>query len=197
MVRIPRDRSRIVQRQLIAYRRPMLHRRSIASQRLLPFRNRPMVPPLRDHLHRPLIARRRLPMNRPIRGRERHMAQCPARATCRARPPRLVPVGASRFLANLGVPIRSILHFHRKSVLSLDRNKSCLRNSAARKSIIARPSPPARLSSTRQIRIFISCSAMVRPCATALAWAARGSPGRAPSASPEWPSGPIGIRPPR
>jgi hypothetical protein len=45
-------------------------------------------------LHQSLIARRRLPMNRPIRGRERHMAQCPARATCRARPRRLAQPGS-------------------------------------------------------------------------------------------------------
>ena len=141
-------------------------------------------------LHRPFIARRRLSMNRPIRGRGQPMAHCPARATCRARPARLVPVRASRFLANLGAPIRSILHFHRKSVRSLDGHKSCLRNFGARKSSIARPSPPARSSSTRRIRISISCSATARHCATALAWAARGSPGRAPSASPEWPKWP-------
>ena len=181
MVRLPRDRSRILQRQLIAYRRLALHRRSIAGQRLLPRRSRRLLnsgePIPRDQsriLHRPLIARRRLPMNRPIRGRGRHMTQCQARVTCRARPPRLVPVRASRFLANLGVTIRSILHFHRKSVRSLDGHKSCLRNFGARKSSIARPSPLARSSSTRRIRISISCSATARHCATALAWAARG-----------------------
>jgi hypothetical protein len=189
MVRLPRIRESYPPAQSIAYRRPVLHRRSIASQRLLPRRCQPMVrllnlgeplPPDRNRiLHRPLISRRRLPMNRSIRGRGQPMAHCPACATCRARPARLVPVRASQFLANLGVPIRSILHFHRKSVRSLDRNKSCLRNSGARKSSTARPSPPARSSSTRRIRISISCSAMARHCATALEWAARGSRGRA------------------
>ena len=75
MVRLLRDR-RILQGQSIEYRRRALHRRSIARQRLLLSRGRPMVrllnsgePIPRDQsriLHRPLIARRRLLMNRPI-----------------------------------------------------------------------------------------------------------------------------------
>ena len=46
----------------------------------------------------------------------------------------------------------------------------------------------------RRTRISISCSATARRCATASASAAKASPGRAPSASPAWPSGRTGIR---
>ena len=46
-----------------------------------------------------------------------------------------------------------------------------------------RPSPPAPSSSTPRTRLSIWYSARVKPCATASAWAAQGSHGRALSAS--------------
>jgi len=71
------------------------------------------------------------------------------------------------------------------------------RSSTGPRSITAPRNRPARSSSTRPALISISCSAMAKRYATASGWAARASPGREPSASRGWPSGPTGTRHPR
>ena len=187
MVRLPRD----IQRQLI-------RRRSIGSRCLLPRRSQAMARLLNtgapiSRNRGQFTASRRLSMDRPIRGRGRPMARCPARTMHRDRSPcgriGLWPTWGQQFalfFTSAGSP--SGTWTETRAASAIPARASRVSHARARRHDHHRHAEYVSLPRARQ-----------RQGIALRHWrgAVRGSPGRAPSASPERPSGPIGIRPPR